>query len=237
MRSRGWTVGALSACVLLAGCSSQVADPPALRIAEVVKPSPVRALAQVLPSGDELATMLGTAGFLGQLVDGGPDLLLQSVGEAEATPADCVGTGYRLQKVVYGAGSVRTVASQSWAGGDANGPSSSGFFGVVQFATPDDAQQFFAAAADEWHRCNGQTLVLQRPGSHTSAASRITGVTVDHNTVSAVVMHDGGSTVQRALGVASDCVVDVEISDVAGPDPMGAHDAVSVANLMLQKID
>lgn len=236
MRSRVLTAAALSACVVLAGCSTQVTNPPALRIAEVVKPSPVRALAQVLPTADELATMLGTAGFLGQRVEGGPDLLLQSVGEAQATPADCVSTGYGLQKTVYDAGPVRAVASQSWAGGDASGPSSSGSFGVVQFATADDAQAFFAGAADSWHRCNGETLVLQRPGSHASAASRITDVTVDQRIVAAVVMHDAGSTVQRALGIAADCVVDVEISDLAGPDPMGAQDAVSVASAMLDKI-
>ncbi|MGE2690409.1 sensor domain-containing protein [Mycolicibacterium pulveris] len=236
MRSRGSTVVALSACVLLAGCSAQVADPPALRIAEVAKPSPVRALAQVLPSADELTAMLGAAGFSGQLVEGGPDVLLRSVGQAEATPADCVSTGYPLQHTVYDAGPVRTVASQSWAGGDAGGPSASGFFGVVQFATVDDAREFFAAAADKWHRCNGETLVLHHPGSQTSAAGRITDVTVDHSTISAIVLHDAGSTVQRALGIAADCVVEVEISEHAGPDPMGARDAVSVADLMLQQI-
>lgn len=236
MHPRATTAAALSACVLLAGCSMQVADRPALHIAEVAKPSPVRALDQILPSADELTTMLGAVGLMGPLVEGGADMLLHSVGEAEATPADCVSAAYRLQKVVYDAGSARTVASRSWAGGDANGPSSAGAFGVVQFATPDDAQEFFAAAADKWHRCNGQTLVLQRPDAHAQGASRITGVAVDRDTVSAVVMHDGGSTVQRALGVASDCVVDVEISDVAGADPTGTHDAVAVVDLMLQKI-
>ncbi|MGV0717107.1 sensor domain-containing protein [Mycolicibacterium sp. XJ662] len=236
MRSRGLAVVALSAGVVLAGCSTQVTDPPTLRIAEVVKPSPVRALAQVLPTADELAAMLGTTGFSGQLVEGGPDLLLQSVGEGQATPADCVSTGYRLQKTVYDAAPVRAVASQSWAGGDVSGPSSSGFYGVVQFATADAAQEFFAAAAEDWHRCNGEALVLQRPGSHTSAVSRITGVAVDQSTVSAVVLHDAGSTVQRALGIAADCVVDVEISDLAGPDPMGAQDAVAIAAAMLDKI-
>ncbi|KKW62981.1 hypothetical protein AAV95_19540 [Mycolicibacterium elephantis] len=236
MHPRATTAAVLSACVVLAGCATQVADAPAVHISEVVKPSPVRALDRVLPTSDELATMLGAVGLMGPLVSGGADMLLHSVGAAEATPADCVSTAYRLQKVVYDAGSARTVASRSWAGGDANGPSSTGSFGVVQFANPDDAQEFFAAAADKWHRCNGQTLVLRRPDAHTDGASRITDVDIDRRTVSAVVMHEAGSTVQRALGVASDCVVDVEISDTAGMGPTGAQDAVSVANLMLQKI-
>jgi hypothetical protein len=49
-----------------------------------------------------------------------------------------------------------------------------------------------------------------------------------------VVLHDDGSTIQRALGVASDRVVDVEIADVDRGG--GARGAVAVANLMLQKI-
>ena len=52
--------------------------------------------------------------------------------------------------------------------------------------------------------------------------------------ISAVVLHDDGSTIQRALGAASDCVVDVEITDVDHGG--GARRAVDVANLMLQKI-
>ena len=233
MRSTRSAIAALSACAVLAGCSSApVHDAPVVRIAEAAKPSVSRPLDQVLPTGDELATILGTAGFMGQRVEGGADMLLQGVGESEATPVECVSAGYRLQKVAYQASPVREVASQSWAGGDQNGPSHSGFFGAVKFATPDDAQAFFAASADKWHRCNGQTLVLHQPEHGADGLSRITDVAVDNRVVSAVVLHDDGSTIQRGLGVASDCVVDIEIADAGG----GAHGAVEIVNLMLQKI-
>jgi hypothetical protein len=128
------------------------------------------------------------------------------------------------------------VASQSWVGGDQNGPSYSSFFGAVKFATADDAQAFFAASADKWHRCNGQTLVLHQPEHGADGLSRITDVVVDSRVVSAVVLHDDGSTIQRALGVASDCVVDVEVTNVARSGDSGAAGAVGVANLILQKI-
>jgi hypothetical protein len=147
-----------------------------------------------------------------------------------------VSATYRLQKVVYQASPVRAVASQSWAGGDLNGPSLSGFFGVVKLATPDDAQEFFAASADKWRRCNGQTVVMHQPEHGADGSSRITDVIVETKVVSAVVMHDDGATVQRALGVASDCVVDVEITDVAGNTGSGAAGAVGVAKLMLDKV-
>jgi hypothetical protein len=236
-RSTRSTIAALSACALLAGCSSASVDgAPVVHIAEVAKPSPTRALDQILPTGDELATILGMAGFMGQLVKGGPEMLLQGVQESEATPIDCVSAGYRLQKIVYQASPVDSVASQSWMGGGPNGPSSSGFFGAVKFAAPDDAKAFFATSADKWHRCNGQTLVLHQPARGADGLSKITDVGVDQRIVSAVVLHDDGSTIQRALGVASDCVVDVEVSNVAGKGGSGAADAVGVANLMLQKI-
>ena len=236
-RSTRSTIVALSACAALAGCSSAPAvTAPVVHIAEAAKPSPSRALDQALPTGDELATILGTTGFMGKLVKGGPEMLLQSVRESEAMPLDCVSAGYRLEKVGYAASPVQTVASQSWIGGDQNGPSYSGFFGAVQFATAGDAQAFLAASADKWHRCNGQTLVLHQPEHGADGLSRITDVAVDGKIVSAVVLRATGSTVQRAIGVASDCVVDVEVTNPQGVTGGDAAGAVGVANLMLQKI-
>ena len=232
MRSSRSTIAVMSACVVLAGCAPAVDGAPAVHIVDAAKPSVSRSLNQVLPTVDELATTLGTGGFMGQLVEGGPDMLLQGIGESDATPADCVSPTYRLQKVVYQASPVQSVASQSWAGGDASGPTASGFFGVVQFASADDAQKFFAASADKWDRCNGQTLVVHQPQRGADGLSRVGDVVVDSRIVSAVVMRDAGSTVQRALGVAADCVVDVEVSDGGN----GAAGAIKVANLMVQKI-
>ena len=234
MRSSAATMAALSACVVLAGCATADKGAPVVRVAEAAKPSQARALDHVLPTLDEMAVVLGSRGFMGQLVEGGADMLLAGVGESQATPVDCVSPTYRLQKVVYQVGPVRAVASQSWAGGSFDGPPVSGFFGVVQFATADDAQAFFAATADKWHRCNGQTMVLHQPDRGADGTSRITDVTVDQRMVSAVVMRDAGSTTQRALGVAADCIVDVEITDAHGAG--GAPGAVGVTNLMLQKI-
>jgi hypothetical protein len=227
-------MAALSACAVLAGCGAPADDAAAVRVAEAVKPSPVRALDDVLPTPEELAVVLGSVGMMGQLVEGGADMLLAGVGESDATPADCVSPTYRLEKVVYQASPVQAVASRPWAGGSFDGPPTSGFFGVVQFATADDAQAFFAASADKWHRCNGQTVVLHQPEHGADGSNRITDVTVDDRIVSAVVMRDAGSTIQRALGMAGDCVVDVEITDTHAAG--GASDAADVANLMLQKI-
>jgi hypothetical protein len=235
MRSTRSTIAALSACAVLAGCSSDVGGAPVVHILEAASPSVTRSSDHALPTGDELTTTLGVGpGFTGQRVMGGADMLLQGVGESEATPIECVSAGYRLQKVVYQASPIREVASESWAGGDFNGPPVSGFFGVVKFATVDDAQAFFAASADKWRRCNGQTLVLHQPEHGADGSSRITDVLVENKVISAVVLRDDGSMIQRALGVVSDCVVDVEITDAGAGG--GARRAVDVANLMLRKI-
>jgi hypothetical protein len=235
MRSTRSTIAVLSVCAVLAGCSSDVGRAPVVRIAEAAHPSVTRSSDQALPTGDELTTTLGVGpGFTGQRVMGGADMLLQGVGESEATPIECVSAGYQLQKVVYQASPVREVASESWAGGDFNGPPVSGFFGVVKLASVDDAQAFFAASADKWRRCNGQTLVLHQVQHGADGSSRITDVLVEKTVISAVVLHDDGSLIQRALGLGSDCVVDVEITDA--DNGKGARRAVDVANLMLRKI-
>ncbi len=222
-------------CAVMAGCAAPAKDDrPVVHIAEAAQPSPARPLDQALPTADELATTLGAKGFIGQLVEGGPDMLLASVSESDATPAACVGPAYSLQKVPYQVSPVREVASRTWAGGSFDGPPVSGFFGVVKFASPADARSFFAASADNWHRCNGQTVVLTRPEHGAQGSSKITDVTVDNAMVSALVMRDAGTAIQRALGVAADCIVDVEITD---PNEVSdARGAVDVANLMVQKI-
>jgi hypothetical protein len=81
-------------------------------------------------------------------------------------------------------------------------------------------------------------MVLHQPGA--DGLSRITDVTVAGRIVSAVVAQGAGRpvTVQRALGVGSNCIVDVEVSDVGGENSGsdGAADAVAVAQLILAKI-
>jgi hypothetical protein len=239
MRRPRHALVALGACAVVAACSTPIDGAPTVHIVEAAKPSPTRPLDQVLPTADELSTALGVgAGFMGQLVAGGPDLLLQGVGEPDATPIECVSATSQLQKVAYQAGPVNAVASRSWAGGDLNGPPVTGFFGAVKFASADAAEAFFAATAQKWRRCNGQTVAVHQPGRGVDGLSRITGVMVDPRIVSAVVVQEasgsGSAPMQHALGVVSDCVVDVGISGTG--DAGGARPAIAVANLMLDKV-
>jgi len=228
-------------CAALVGCvGAPVDDRPVVRIIEAAQPSIAIPLGEFLPSAQELSATLDTGphGLMGQVVEGGSEMLLRSVGEAEATPVDCLGTAYRLQKAVYDGGDVRSVTSSSWAGGGFEGPPVSGFFGVVQMASAADAQEFFAATAQQWRRCNGQTVALLASGPGAGELSRIGDVVYDDQVVSATVLHASGgagsASVARALGVAGDCIVDVEVTDpraTAGPRP-----ATGVVELILDKI-
>jgi hypothetical protein len=238
-------VAVLVSVAVLAACAAP-AERPAPSPQATSPAAPARPLGGLLPGQDELAAALGVApsGFMGQLVEGGADTLLRGVARSDATPVDCVSATYRLQQTVYGASPVQSVATRSWAGGSVGGPTVSAYLGVVQFASADDAQEFFAASAQKWRHCDGETVVLAQADRGAHEQSLITDVVVDDRVVSAVVMHgrDTGSgaaeplTLQRALGVARDCVVDVEITDLQDARADGADGAVGVANLMLDKI-
>ncbi|MGE0214611.1 sensor domain-containing protein [Mycolicibacterium sp.] len=234
------TVGAT--CVLLAGCATGAPadERPVVRIAEAAQPSPVQALGRFLPSVEELAAALGTgpSGFMGRLVEGGKDMLLRSVGVAEAVPADCVGTAYRLEEAVYGGSPVQSVASTSWAGGGFDGPPVSGFFGVVQMSSAEAAAAFFAATTEQWRRCNGQTVALHQPDRGADDLTRISDVAFGQQVVSASVLRassaPGSPPSLRALGRSGDCIVEVELTDPRGGT--GVAPAVAITELVLDKI-
>jgi len=221
--------------MLLAACSTTVTGTASVALRSD-PPTAVRPLDEVLPAAWEISAALGIGqdGYLGQLVEGGADTLLAGVDQSEATPIECVSATYRLQRVVYAASPVRTVVTRSWAGGGPDGPSSTAFIGVVKLASADDARAFFAATADKWRACDGRTMVLYQADRAMRASTRITDVTVGDRVVSAVLVHDpvtGAASVGRALGVGSDCIVDVEVT---GGQASGG--AIDIAGLMLHKV-
>ncbi|MGP4055748.1 sensor domain-containing protein [Mycobacterium sp. 4D054] len=240
MRVAG-ALGAACVAVTLSGCAGVPVDErPTVRIAEAAQPTPARPLGQLLPTAQELSALLATGpnGLLGRPVEGNADVLLRSVADAQVTPAECVSAAYRMQKVVYDTSPVQSVASNTWAGGGFDAPPVSGFFGVVQMTDPVAAQAFFASLTAQWRRCDGRTVALQSSVPGGGEMSRITGVSFGERVVSASVLHASGGTESptgvRAVGLAGDCIVEVELVD-----PRAAADArpaVAVADVILDKI-
>ncbi|MEW5810090.1 MAG: sensor domain-containing protein [Actinomycetota bacterium] len=228
------------ACLVVAGCAgAPVDDRPVVRIAEAARPAPVVPLGGFLPTTQEMAMALGTGatGFTGQLVEGGPEALLRTVDAGQAAPRDCLGAAYRLQKAAYDGSPVRSVATNSWAGGNFDSPPVTGYFGVVQMANPAAAQSFFAQASNRWRQCNGQTVTREQVGA--GEMSRVADVAFEDGVVRANVLHTSGGgvpapTAQRAVALAGDCIIEVEITD---PRPVAAaQPAVGVADLIADKI-
>ena len=240
-------VGALAlACVgsVLSGCAGTPADDrPVVRIAEAAQPLQMVPLGPFLPTAQELSTILATGpnGLLAPPVEGDADVLLRSVADAHVTPVECVSAAYRMQEIVYDTSPVRSVASSTWAGGGFEGPPVTGFFGVVQMADPVAAQEFFASLTGQWQRCNGKTVAMRPAMAGAAGAgeiSRVTGVSFDARVVSASVLHasagTGSPTGIRAVGLADDCIVEVELVDPRAP--VDARQAVAVADVILDKI-
>lgn len=230
------------ACAVVAGCAGAPVDNrPVVRIVEAAQPTAAIQLGHFLPTAPELSAALNTGpnGFTGQLVQGGADMLLRSVGAAETSPPDCAGAAYRLQQAVYDGSPVQSVATNSWAGGGFDGPPVAGFFGVVQMTSEAAAQDFFAATTERWRRCNGATVTRHEAGVGGDELSRIADVAFERGVVSASVLHTSAGTASptalRALGVAGDCIVEVDLTD---PRPAGqaTRPAAGVAELILNKI-
>ena len=140
---------------------------------------------------------------------------------------------------MYDGSPVQSVATNSWAGGGFDGPPVTGFFGVVQMTSAAAAQDFFAATSERWRRCNGATVTRHQAGDGGDELSRIADVTFEPRVVSASVLHTSAGTASptalRAVGLAGDCIVEVDLTD---PRPAGqaVRPAVGVADLILNKI-
>ncbi|PRC42843.1 sensor domain-containing protein [Mycobacterium sp. ITM-2017-0098] len=239
----GWVAAGIAGTALvLAGCAGAPTDDrPVVRIVGAAQPSQAIPLGPFLPTAAELSAVLGTGpnGLMGRPVEGDADVLLTSVADGQAAPPECVSAPYRLQQIVYDASPVQSVASNTWAGGGFDGPPVSGFFSVVQMAGPAFAQEFFASVTDQWRRCNGQTVALQVPGHGADELSRITDVAFGEQVISANVLHASGGTGSptglRAVGLAGDCIVEVELTD---PRTAGqAQGAAAVVDVIRGKID
>jgi len=158
-----------------------------------------------------------------------------------ATPLDCLGAVAPLMRVVYESAGVQAVAWADFARFGHAATVSSVEAGVVQLGTDAEAARLFSRFAAQWRSCQGTTVTM-----HASATGgldlTVTRVRVDGPVLSAVIVRDGGDgsvfPTERAVGVAADCVVDVDVA-VTDPDParrVTSGRAADIVRLMLARI-
>jgi PknH-like extracellular domain len=210
---------------------------------------------QVLLDGATLSRMLSQPFVARDPAEfGGPGKLHQVKGSTSA--AGCLGVTAMLQKGVYQSGSrpaqVEDVASQSWWNNGQPAQVITVIEGVVTFRTTTEAEALFAQFSQQWQQCNGMTTTEHDgPISTTNVISdvRVAGAsnTVVAATKTATSVLPNMPALQptpqaRAIGIRSNCLVEVEVVFYGGrrsSDPGSADissSAIDIANAMMDKV-
>ncbi|GAA2783350.1 sensor domain-containing protein [Mycolicibacterium pallens] len=228
---------------VLAGCTSTV-DGSAARREPVTT---VRDLATVLPSSAEVTRAVGNPlPESGSAAIGGIDMLPNGIQDnSGATPIECLGPATPFMRVVYQGGDVRRVGWQEFSNVGSGQAVSSVDAGVVEFASDTEAQRLFADFAARWKSCEGTTVRSTLPGpANTELYQKITDVRVDGPLVSATVINsdnqgDAAFPIERAIGLAADCVIDVDAAVTGGTPAQqrASGRAVSIVRTMQDKVN
>jgi hypothetical protein len=244
--SRGGLLTALMAAVcavaLCAGCAGTVngTAEPARDSAGIIGIG--RSIPQILPTRTELASALRAP------VDdddfppsvGGPDVLMPGRKVADSDGGQCVGVTDPSRKAAYRDAPVRAVAVQGWHGVKSNHWVDAG---VIALASPRDAKTLFARFVGQWQRCQGKSVTLRSAKSGAPEyRDDIAQVRNADQLLTAVVTlssfyDDVAFPSQRALGVAYNCLIDVNVTDFGFHlgDPATTGAAERVVNLMSAK--
>lgn len=200
--------------VLLVGCSTQsdgtsapVNSKSSTESSNIQVQEPYAWLTSVLPTDSELSEALGYP----VTVDGPPRIRRGSglrntvVGSGDIAERDCIGVVSPLEKEAYGSAPVIALTFATEAAAT---------YGAAAFDSVADAGGTFESFADRWRDCDGRTVV-KSVGDHL-VHHVISEVQVTENVLSAVDTLNSSEGVPvvtgRALGVAHDCIVEVELA-------------------------
>lgn len=233
---------------LAAGCGGVVSG--TAKPAPNLKPRPLSGatVQQVLLDGPTLSRMLNQPFVARDPAQvGGPENLYR--GRRSASQSGCLGVTAMLQKSVYPAADVRDVAAESWWNNGEPAQVITVMEGVVTLPSAAQAQALFAQFSRQWQQCNGMTTSEQSgPISTTNVISdvRATDTTVAATKTATAVLPNMPAlrpTPQgRALGVRSNCLVEVEVVFFGGrrsSDPGSADlntSALDIAHAMMDRV-
>jgi hypothetical protein len=239
----------MTIAALATGCTDVVDG--AVRAAPNLKPHPI--------SGGTVTQVLLDDGALSQLFKqlltsgpepldvGGPEKLYHR--DETLSPASCLGVTAMLQRSVYESAPVTDVASVSSMNLGVRAKVISVFQGVVALPSVAQARALFTQFAQQWQQCDGTTATEQ--GGPITTTNVISDVRVTDSVVAATNTATSVAATlppllptpqARAIGVRSNCLVEVEVVFFANRSPAdpgsGKLDSsgIDVANAMMDKI-
>ena len=240
MSSRWRRVPPLVAVLLVTGCAATTGG--------TARPAPVPPLIRVMLDGATLAKLLGqpfeSVPFAPPSYGGGSEKF--GTAWESATPAECIGVVFMMQKIVYQSVPVRDVADEMWTSDGHSAKVDSVDEGVISLPSPKDAAAAFAQFSAQWQGCDGTTLTA---ASATSANNAISDVRLADSVVAANVSMQppepsilASVPLARALGVRGNCLVEVAVHFFGNsyPSDQGSGDintsAVDIAHAMMDRL-
>jgi hypothetical protein len=247
VRNRWCAVAALLAALLATGCtettSGKVVPAPNLAL----RPLTGSTIKQVLLDGAALSKLINqpfqtVPPF--PPVFGGSEKLRDDF--ESAASADCGGVVYMLQKSAYQSADVGNVADEFWRPDGSSTEMSAVHEGIVSMPAAADASALFARFSAQWKKCDGNALTEP---SHLFVRDTITDVRVMDSVVAATVsLEPGPGSIlaavpeARAVGVAGNCLVEVEVAfvGITYPSDQGSADistsAIKIAHVLMDRV-
>jgi hypothetical protein len=229
-------IGVSLLAVLLATGCTRVVD-GAVRPAPGLKPRPLHgpAVQQVALDQAQLSKMLGQS-FKSDPNSpsrfGGSDQL----SDMNASPRECAGVAFELQQSAYGSAEVKDVAHEVWwTVGIYHAKVISVSENVVTLPTAAAADALFAQFLQQWNGCNGTTVTSYRTNGEPFITAAISDARAGNSVLAATVRSHLATTVThaRALGVRSNCLVEVDVAFFAD-HPDGS--AIDIAHRMMDEV-
>lgn len=218
----------------LIGCGPAV-DPQAT-------PAPDNSALDSLPSDTELQTVLGATVKTAESKSGG-DELLRDDADRYATP-ECARVTHPLLRRTYDDAGLNHVTFGRWDVAPAPGDKTkrSVRVGIVEMDSPDSAETFLVDSAARWADCRGRTVTHYNADTTTYIDDIVDVVESDGVVSAALVVSDDIGVMtpaphQRALGVVSRYVVDVDVYGPGWPTAQPGDRAAAVVQLTLTNLE
>ena len=201
-------------------------------------------LQYVLPTADEVEQAVGNPlDPTGPPVVGAISLLPNGIRDsADVSPLECLGAATPLMRVVYEQGDVRGVGLRDFTRYGEGQTVSSVHTGVVRFASDVEAARMFSTFVTRWLSCDNTAVVVNITADSTLQWTvtdvRQSGVILSATVLSGDTGGESDFPTEHAIGVAADCIVDVDvaITDVLPARRVATTRAVDLVEQMLDNI-